>query len=212
LIFVSKLQNTFLNLYKFAQILNLDMATTADFRNGLTMEFKGGLYKIVYFQHVKPGKGPAFVRTKLKNLDTGKILENTFTSGVKINEVRVERHPYQFLYKDDMGYVFMHQKTYEQITLQEQVVDNNDLMKEGQDVEMLFRAENNQVLSCDLPDFVELKVDYTEPGFKGNTASSNATKPATMETGAEIKVPLFINIGDLLKIDTRTREYSERLG
>ena len=187
------------------------MATTADFRNGLTIEFKGGLYKIIYFQHVKPGKGPAFVRTKLKNLDTGKTLENTFTSGVKVTKVRVERHPYQFLYKDDMGYVFMHQKTYEQITLQKQVVDNNDLMKEGQEVDMLFRVENNQVLSCDLPDFVELKVKYTEPGFKGNTASSSATKPATLETGAEIKVPLFVNIDDTLKIDTRAREYSERV-
>lgn len=187
------------------------MATTADFRNGLTIEFKGDLYKIVYFQHVKPGKGPAFVRTKLKSLSTGKTLENTFTSGVKVQEVRVERHPYQFLYKDDMGYVFMHQKTYEQITLQEHVVDNNDLLKEGQEVEMLFRAENNQVLSCDLPPFVELKVTYTEPGFKGDTASSSATKPATLETGAEIKVPLFINIDDVLKIDTREREYSERI-
>ena len=187
------------------------MATTADFRNGMTLEFKNDLYKIVYFQHVKPGKGPAFVRTKLKSLSTGKTLENTFTSGVKVTEVRVERHPYQFLYKDDMGYHFMHQKTYEQITLQEQVVDNNDLLKDGQDVEMLFRAENNQVLSCDLPPFVELKVTYTEPGFKGDTASTSATKPATLETGAEIKVPLFVNIDDVLKIDTRTREYSERV-
>ncbi|NPA68137.1 MAG: elongation factor P [Chlorobi bacterium] len=187
------------------------MATTADFRNGMTIEFKNDLYKIVYFQHVKPGKGPAFVRTKLKSLSTGKVLENTFTSGVKVNEVRVERHPYQFLYKDDLGYHFMHQKTYEQITLQEQLVDNNDLLKEGQDVEMLFRAENNRVLSCDLPPFVELEVTYTEPGFKGDTASASATKPATLETGAEIKVPLFINIGDVLKIDTRTREYSERV-
>ena len=187
------------------------MATTADFRNGMTLEFKGDLYKIVYFQHVKPGKGPAFVRTKLKSLSTGKVLENTFTSGVKVNEVRVERHPYQFLYKDDLGYHFMHQKTYEQITLQEHLVDNNDLLKEGQEVEMLFRSENNQVLSCDLPPFVELEVTYTEPGFKGDTASSSATKPATLETGAELKVPLFTNIGDKLKIDTRTREYSERV-
>lgn len=187
------------------------MATTADFRNGMTLEFKGDLYKIVYFQHVKPGKGPAFVRTKLKNLSTGKVLENTFTSGVKVTEVRVERHPYQFLYKDDLGYHFMHQKTYEQISLQEHLVDNNDLLKEGQEVEMLFRTENNQVLSCDLPPFVELEVTYTEPGFKGDTASSSATKPATLETGAELKVPLFINIGDKLKIDTRTREYSERV-
>ncbi len=187
------------------------MATTADFRNGLTIEYKDGLYKIVYFQHVKPGKGPAFVRTKMKNLDSGKILEKTFSSGVKIKEVRVERHPYQFLYKDDMGYIFMHQKTYEQITLQETAVDNSDLMKEGQEVDMLFRVENNQVLSCDLPDFVELKVEYTEPGFKGNTASSSATKPAKLETGAEIKVPLFVNIDDMLKIDTRSREYVERV-
>ncbi len=187
------------------------MATTADFRNGMTLEFKGDLYKIVYFQHVKPGKGPAFVRTKLKNLSTGKVLENTFTSGVKVTEVRVEKHPYQFLYKDDLGYHFMHQKTYEQISLQEHLVDNNDLLKEGQEVEMLFRTENNQVLSCDLPPFVELEVTYTEPGFKGDTASSSATKPATLETGAELKVPLFINIGDKLKIDTRTREYSERV-
>ncbi len=187
------------------------MATTADFKNGLTIEFKGDLYKIVYFQHVKPGKGPAFVRTKLKSLSTGKVLENTFTSGVKVQEVRVERHPYQFLYKDDMGYNFMHAKTYEQISLQEELVDNYDLLKDGQEVEMLFRAENNQVLSCDLPPFVELAVEYTEPGFKGDTASSSATKPAKMETGAEIKVPLFINIGDTLKIDTRTREYVERV-
>ncbi len=187
------------------------MATTADFRNGMTIEFKGDLYKIVYFQHVKPGKGPAFVRTKLKSLSTGKILENTFTSGVKVTEIRVERHPYQFLYKDDLGYHFMHQKTYEQITLQEHLVDNNDLLKEGQEVEMLFQSENNKVLSCDLPPFVELKVTYTEPGFKGDTASSSANKPATLETGAEIKVPLFINIDDVLKIDTRTREYSERV-
>jgi len=138
-------------------------------------------------------------------------LENTFSSGVKVTEVRIERHPYQFLYKDDMGYHFMHQKTYEQISLQEYVVDNNDLLKDGQEVEMLFRAENNQVLSCDLPPFVELKVTYTEPGFKGDTASTSANKPATLETGAEIKVPLFVNIDDVLKIDTRTREYSERL-
>ncbi|NOZ36230.1 MAG: elongation factor P [Chlorobi bacterium] len=187
------------------------MATTADFRNGMTIEFKNDLYKIVYFQHVKPGKGPAFVRTKLKSLSTGKTLENTFSSGVKVQEVRIERHPYQFLYKDDMGYHFMHQKTYEQITLQEHVVDNNDLLKDGQEVEMLFRAENNLVLSCDLPPFVELKVTYTEPGFKGDTASTSANKPATLETGAEIKVPLFVNIDDVLKIDTRTREYSERV-
>ncbi len=187
------------------------MISTSDFRNGLTIEFKNDLYTIVYFQHVKPGKGPAFVRTKMKSLSTGKTLENTFTSGVKLQDVRIERHPYQFLYKDDMGFVFMHTKTYEQITLQEAAVDNYDLMKEGQAVDILFRAENNQVLSCDLPQFVELKVQYTEPGLKGDTASSSASKPATLETGVEIKVPLFVNIDDVLKIDTRSREYSERV-
>lgn len=187
------------------------MITTADFRNGLTIEFRDDLYTIVQFQHVKPGKGPAFVRTKLKSLTTGKVLENTFTSGVKIKDVRIERHPYQFLYKDDMGYVFMHRETYEQVTLQESSVENNDLMKEGQDVEILFQTENNRVLACDLPPFIELKVEYTEPGLKGDTASSSVSKPATLETGAEIKVPLFINIDDIIKVDTRTREYSERV-
>lgn len=187
------------------------MISTADFRNGLTIEFRNDLFTIVYFQHVKPGKGPAFVRTKLKSLSTGKTLENTFSSGVKLQDVRIERHPYQYLYKDDMGYVFMHEKTYEQIILQEEAVENYDLMKEGQTVDILFRASNSRVLACNLPSFVYLKVAYTEPGMRGDTASSSASKPAKLETGVELKVPLFINIGDKLKIDTRTRTYSERM-
>jgi elongation factor P len=187
------------------------MATTADFRNGLCIEYNGKLYSIVQFQHVKPGKGAAFVRTKLKNLENGKVIENTFNAGVKINTVRIERRPYQFLYKDDTGYHFMHQETFEQIMLNEAQVENTDLFKEGQYVEIVVHAENETVLSCELPPFVELEVTYTEPGLKGDTASSSALKPATLETGASINVPLFIEIGEKIKVDTRTREYSERV-
>jgi elongation factor P len=187
------------------------MATTADFRNGMCIEFNGKLFTIVQFQHVKPGKGAAFVRTKLRNLETGKVIENTFNAGVKVNQVRIERRPYQFLYKDDLGFHFMHQETFEQISLNGDLVENSDLMKEGQYVEMMVHAENETVLSCELPPFVELEVTYTEPGLKGDTASSTALKQATIETGAIINVPLFINIGERIKIDTRTRDYSERV-
>lgn len=187
------------------------MATTADFKNGMCMEFNGKLYTLVQFQHVKPGKGPAFVRTKLKNLETGKVIENTFSAGVKINQVRVERRPYQFLYKDDLGFHFMHQETFEQVSLQEDLVDNADLMKEGQYVEMMVHAEEERILTCELPPFVEMEVTYTEPGLKGDTASSTALKAATIETGAVVQVPLFINIGDRIKVDTRTRVYAERV-
>ncbi len=175
------------------------------------MEFNGKLYTIVQFQHVKPGKGGAFVRTKLKNLETGKVIENTFTAGVKINQIRVERRPYQYLYKDDLGYHFMHQETYEQISLMPDLVENADLMKEGQYVEMMVHAEEERILTCELPPFVEMEVTYTEPGLKGDTASSTALKAATVETGATINVPLFINTGDRIRVDTRTREYYERV-
>jgi elongation factor P len=187
------------------------MATTADFRNGLCLEYNGKLYTIVQFQHVKPGKGAAFVRTKLKNLETGKVIENTFNAGVKVNTVRIERRPYQFLYKEEAGYNFMHQETFEQITLQEEQVDSIDLLKEGQYAEIVVHAETESVLSCELPPFVELEVTYTEPGLRGDTASSTALKPATLETGAIINVPLFIEIGQKIKVDTRNREYSERV-
>ncbi|HPD94457.1 MAG: elongation factor P [Bacteroidales bacterium] len=187
------------------------MATTADFKNGLFIEFNGKLYTVVQFQHVKPGKGAAFVRTKLKSLDNGKVIENTFNAGVKINVVRIERRPYQFLYKDDTGYHFMHQETFEQIMLNESQLENTDLYKEGQNVEMMVEADNDNILTCELPPFVEMEVTYTEPGLKGDTASSTALKPATIETGAVINVPLFVNTGDRIKIDTRTRAYSERV-
>lgn len=187
------------------------MATTADFKNGLCMMYNGDLYTIVQFQHVKPGKGGAFVRTKLKNLKTGKVIDNTFNAGVKIDTVRIERRPYQFLYKDDMGYHFMHMETYEQTSLSPDLIENKDLMKEGQNVEMMVHADTETPLSCELPPFIILEVTYTEPGIRGDTSSSTALKPATLETGAVIMVPLFVNQGDKIKVDTRDRSYSERV-
>ncbi len=186
------------------------MATTSDFRNGLCLEFNNELYTIVDFQHVKPGKGGAFVRTKLKNLKTGKVIPNTFNAGVKINIARVERRPYQFLFKDDTGYHFMHSETFEQIPIQEELINAPSLLKEGQEAEIVFHADTETPLYCELPAFVELKVTYTEPGVKGDTAT-NTLKPATMEPGATVNVPLFINEGEMIKVDTRTHEYSERV-
>jgi len=186
------------------------MATTADIKNGLTIEFNNGLYTITGFQHVKPGKGPAFVRTKLKNVETGKVIENTFTSGHKIVTARIERRPHQFLYKDDIGYHFMDSGSFEQVSLEEDLIVSADLLKEGQEVEILFHAETEKVLSCELPPFVELTVTYTEPGIKGDTAT-NATKSATLETGAKVNVPLFINQDEIIKVDTRTHAYGERV-
>jgi elongation factor P len=186
------------------------MATTADFRNGLCLEFNDDLYTIVQFQHVKPGKGAAFVRTKLKSLTTGRVIENTFNSGVKVNLARIERRPYQFLYKDDLGYNFMNLENFEQIALEADIISNTKLLKDGQDVEIVFHADTETALSVELPPFVIMEVTYTEPGLKGDTASSSALKPATVETGAEINVPLFVNTGDKIKIDTRDNSYSER--
>ena len=186
------------------------MASTGDFKNGMCIEFNGGLWTIVEFQHVKPGKGPAFVRSKLKNVRTGKVVDNTFTAGVKITVARVERRPYQFLYKDDTGYHFMHMENFEQTFLSEDVIPSPGLLKEGQKVEILVHAQTEEVLACDLPQFVELEITYTEPGVKGDTAT-NTLKPATMETGAIVKVPLFISEGEKIKIDTKTGEYMERV-
>ncbi len=187
------------------------MATTSDFRNGLCLEYNNDLYTIVQFQHVKPGKGPAFVRTKLKSLTSGKVIENTFNAGVKVNTARVERRPHQYLYTDDLGYHFMHLETFEQISIQPSMVENSDLMKEGQSVEIVVHADTETPLSVDLPPFVELLVTYAEPGEKGNTASSSAQKPAELETGAKVMVPLFIDTGEVIKVDTRDRSYSERV-
>ncbi len=186
------------------------MASTADFRNGLCIKFNGGLWQITEFQHVKPGKGPAFVRTKLKNLDTGKNLDNTFTAGVKIEVVRIENRSYQFLYKEGEDYHFMNLDNYEQIFLDKAMVNAPQFLKDGDNVDILFHADEEKALSCDLKPSVVLEITYTEPGIKGDTAT-NAMKPATVETGAEVNVPLFINIGDKIKIDTKTGSYSERV-
>ena len=185
------------------------MADTSDFRNGLIIKFKNDLYSIVEFQHVKPGKGGAFVRSTLKNLKTGRVLENTFRSGEKIEIVRVERRKYQYLYSDGDSLVCMDSETYEQINiLKEFFSDNVKFLKESEEVEILFNG--SEIISVEIPIFINLKVVETEPGFKGDTATG-AAKPAKLETGAQISVPLFINEGDVLKVDTRTGEYSERV-
>jgi len=186
------------------------MASTTDFRNGLCIEFNNDLYTIVDFQHVKPGKGGAFVRTKLKSLTNGKVIDNTFTAGVKITTARIERKTYQFLYKDAAGYHFMDNATFEQLDLEEAAIDNPFLLKEGQALDVLFHQQTGKVISTELPPFVELQVKYTEPGLKGDTAT-RSLKPATLETGLQIQVPLFIDNEDVLKIDTRTISYVERV-
>lgn len=186
------------------------MATTSDFRNGLVINHNGELFTIVEFQHVKPGKGSAFVRTKLKNIKTGKVLPNTFNAGVKVDVQRVERRAYQFLYKDGQDYHFMNTEDFEQTFIPENIIDAPQFLKEGASADIIFHAETETPLICEMPANVELKVDYTEPGEKGNTAT-NTFKDATMETGAIVKVPLFINTGEMIKVDTRTGTYVERV-
>ncbi len=186
------------------------MATTSDIKNGLCINLNDELVTIQEFQHVKPGKGGAFVRTKIKNLKTGKIVQHTFNAGVKIDIQRVERRSYQFLYKEDQKYHFMNNETFEQTFIDEYLINAPEFLKAGQNVEILFHADTETPLSCDLPPYVEMAVTYTEPGEKGNTAT-NAQKEATVESGAVVKVPLFIKEGDILKIDTRDGSYSERI-
>lgn len=186
------------------------MATTADIKNGMVIKYNDDLYSIIEFLHVKPGKGPAFVRTKLRSLTSGKVIDNTFNSGVAIYPVRVERRKFQFIFKDEFGYNFMDQESFEQILLNENLCVMADLMKEGQEVEILINTENDAALSCELPPFVELKVTYTEPGVRGDTANS-PKKPATVETGATITVPIFIEQDEIIKVDTRTYSYAERV-
>ena len=186
------------------------MGSTSDIKNGLCMNYNHDVFKVVEFLHVKPGKGPAFVRTKLKSLTTGKVIDNTFPSGHKIDIVRVERRKFQFLYPDDMGFNFMDNESYEQVNIAREMIENSDLMKEGSQVDILFHSEKNSPLTIDLPQYIALEVTYTEPGVKGNTAT-NVTKPATLETGAVVKVPIFINEGDKVKIDTASRAYVERI-
>jgi len=186
------------------------MANTSDIRNGLCIRYNHDIFKIIEFLHVKPGKGPAFVRTKLKSVTTGKVIDNTFSAGHKIDDVRVETHKFQFLYSDGEFYHFMNEEDYTQIRLLEAALDRPDLMKEGEVVTIQINTEDNMPLSVEMPASVILEVTHTEPGVKGNTAT-NATKPATVETGAEVNVPLFINEGDKIKVETDKGTYKERV-
>lgn len=186
------------------------MATTSDIRNGLCIQFNNDIYKIVEFLHVKPGKGPAFVRTKMRSVTNGRVLENTFSAGHKIEVVRVETHKFQYLYPEGDQFHFMNVESYEQITLLKETLDAPELLKEGEMVMVQINSDTEMPLSVDMPPSVTLEVTYAEPGVKGNTAT-NATKPATVETGAIVNVPLFINEGDKIKIDTATSAYMERI-
>ena len=186
------------------------MATTADIRNGMCIDLDGQYYFIVEFLHVKPGKGAAFVRTKLRNVTTGRVLDKTFNAGVRIDEVRIERRPFQYLYQDDMGYNFMNTETFEQIPIPAEQIEGVQFLKEGDLVEVQIHAESGTILTAEMPTHVVLQVTYTEPGIRGDTAT-NALKPATVETGAEVRVPLFINEGETIKVDTRTGTYVERV-
>ena len=186
------------------------MATTSDFKNGLCIKHNNNLWKIESFQHVKPGKGPAFVRTKIRNLNTGRLLENTFTSGVKIEIIRIENRKYQFLYSEGEDYHLMNTDDYEQIMLGKNFIENVKFLKDGENINVLFHADKGMPLSASLPIHVILRIIHTEPGIKGNTAT-NTFKPATTETGANIQVPLFINEGDQVKIDTEKGIYIERV-
>jgi len=186
------------------------MASTSDIRNGLCIKYNHDIYKIIEFLHVKPGKGPAFVRTKLKSVTNGKVIDNTFSAGHKLDDVRVETHKFQFLYNEGETFHFMNTEDYSQIELQKSTLDNPGLMKEGQVVTVIINSEDDMPLSVELPASVILEVTATEPGVKGNTAT-NATKPAKVETGATVNVPLFINEGDKIKVETDKGTYKERV-
>ncbi|MDD3965443.1 MAG: elongation factor P [Candidatus Neomarinimicrobiota bacterium] len=186
------------------------MASTADFRTGMVIVYDNELYKIVSYQHSKMGRAGAVVRTKMKNLLNGRVLENTFRSGEKVEEARVEANFYQFLYRDGNMYYMMDPETYEQIPVEESVIgDDFNYIRENDEVKVLMYQE--RPIAIELPAAVELKVTYTEPGERGDTAKTNVKKPATLETGMEVQVPLFINEGDIIKIDTRDGSYLERV-
>lgn len=185
------------------------MATTADFRNGMTLVIDGDLYSIVEFLHVKPGKGGAFVRTKLKNVRTGRVIDRTFRAGETVEHARIDRRKMQYLYRSGDQFYFMDTSTYEQIPLSSEAVgDASKFMVENTDVEVLFHEK--QIIGLELPIFVEMRVKETEPGVRGDTASGGS-KPATLETGTVVQVPFFINVDDMVKVDTRKGIYVERV-
>ncbi len=185
------------------------MISAGEFRNGITFEFEGNVYQIIEFQHVKPGKGAAFVRTKLKNVMTGAVIEKTFRPSEKMPKAHIERKEMQYLYSDGGLYYFMDQETYDQLPINaDQLGDALKFVKENMTVKVL--SYKGSVFGMEPPNFVELEITETEPGFKGDTATG-ATKQAVVETGATIQVPLFINQGDMVRVDTRTGEYMERV-
>lgn len=186
------------------------MPDTSDIRNGLAIIYNNDIWTVIEFLHVKPGKGGAFVRTKLKNVKTGKVLDNTFRAGEKLETARVERRPHQFLYEDDLGLHFMNTETYEQTMLPREIVAGREYIKEGGVIDVLVHAETEQPLTTEISKSVELEVAETEPGVRGDTATG-ATKPAKLESGAIVSVPLFINEGDVIRVNTDTGAYVTRI-
>jgi len=183
--------------------------STNDFRTGLTIELEGQVYSVVDFQHVKPGKGAAFVRTKLKNMQTGAVTEKTFRAGEKVSKAHIERKTMQYLYNTGQDFIFMDTGSYEQLTLdREQLGDSALYLKENMEADFMMYEE--LIMGVEVPNFVELTVTETDPGFKGDTASGGS-KPAALETGLTIQVPFFINVGDVVRVNTKTGEYMERV-
>ena len=200
--------NSYWQSVNYCEKLGMILGTTAEIRNNAVLLHKGKRMKVLEFQHVKPGKGGAFVRTKLKDIQTGKIIDETFNAGARIEIIRVEVKPMQYLYNDGDFFIFMDNKTYDQITVSESTINRGkDFLVAGMNVDLLF--DGQEILDIRIPAHVVLQVTDTEPGFKGNTATG-ATKPATLETGFIIQVPLFVSSDDKIKIDTRTGQYIER--
>ena len=186
------------------------MINSQDIKKGTAIRMDGGIWVCIDFQHRKPGKGNTVMNTKLKNVTDGRVLERTFLVGMKLEDVRIERRPYQYLYKEGEDYIFMNQETFEQVPIARDLVTGVDFMKESDIVEVVSDADTETILFAEMPVKTNLRVTHSEPGVKGDTAT-NATKPATMETGVEIRVPLFINEGDLVQVDTRDGSYLSRV-
>jgi len=186
------------------------MATTADIKKGLCIEFSNEIYKVIEFLHVKPGKGPAFVRTKLKSVTNGKVVDNTFSAGHKIEEVKVITRKFQYLYDDDNGFHFMNNEDFSQIYINKEMIENAQFMKAGEEVTIILKEADETPLSAEIPPTVVLEVTEADPGVKGNTAT-NAIKNAIVETGARVLVPLFIEPGEKIKINTEDGSYIERV-
>ena len=186
------------------------MINSQDIKKGTAIRMDGGIWVCIEFQHRKPGKGNTVMNTKLKNVTDGRVLDRTFQVGLKLEDVRIERRPYQYLYKEGEDYIFMNQETYAQAPIAKDLVTGVDFMKESDIVEVVSDADTETVLFAEMPVKTVLRVTHSEPGIKGDTAT-NATKPATLETGVEIRVPLFINEGDLVQVDTRDGSYLQRM-